>query len=103
MTMDAINAGPVTVEELAEDVIDDGRESFTFAEADALADVLNVTTANVIREMRSYGLTYDGRAAERRVRGFTTSSNDRYFGPGSSPMHGGTGWEQINGFGGQEG
>jgi len=101
--MDAMNAGPVTVEELAEDVIDDGRESFTFAEADALADVLGVTTANVIREMKSYGLAYDGRATEKRARGFTTSSNDRYFGPGSNPMYGGTGWEQINGFGGQEG
>jgi hypothetical protein len=91
-----------TVEELAEDIIDDGRESFTFTEADGLAELLKVTTAKVIRELRSYGLAYEGRPAEKRVRGFTSSSHDRYFGPGSSPMHGGSGWEQINGFGGQE-
>jgi len=92
--------GPVTVEELAEDIIDDGRESFTFAEADGLAETLKVTTAKVIRELKSYGLAYEGRPAEKRVRGFTTSSNDRYFG---NPCAGGSGWEQVTGFAGRAG
>jgi hypothetical protein len=47
--------------------------------------------------------SYEGRAKERRIRGFTTSSHDRWFGPGASPTHGGSGWEQINGFSGQVG
>ena len=34
----------------------------------------------------------------RRVRGFRTSSNDRWFGPGSDKMHGGSGGASIQGF-----
>lgn len=92
-----------TVEELATDIVDDDRTSFTFAEADALAETLKVTTAKVIRDLKAYGLTYDGRQEARQVRGFNSNSHDRWSGPGSSPTHGGSGWEQINGFGGRIG
>ena len=85
-------------------LLDDDRTSFSYAEACALAEVLCVHESAVIRELRSYGLSYLGRPVEsRRVRGFTTSSNDRWFGPGSSPSHGGSGWEQVIGFAGQVG
>jgi len=89
-----------TVEELATDIMDDDRTSFTFAEADELAETLGVLTAQVIRDLKAYGLTYDGRTTERKVRGFTTNSHDRWNG---NPCSGGSGWEQVTGFAGQEG
>lgn len=91
------------VEEFATELVDDERESFTFAEADSLAEDLQVTTAKVIRDLQAYGLKYEGRKVEKRVRGFSSNPHDRWSGPGSSPTHGGSGYEQINGFGGREG
>jgi len=37
------------------------------------------------------------------VESFVEHLNDRWFGKGSSKSHGGSGWEQINGFAGQQG
>jgi hypothetical protein len=92
------------VESYVSYLLDDDRTSFSYAEACQLADALGVHESAVIGEMKAYGLTYLGRpAAPRRVRGVNTSSNDRWFGPGSSPSHGGSGWEQISGFAGQIG
>jgi hypothetical protein len=87
-----------SVEDFATELADDDRSSFTFEEADELAIELRVTTAKIIRELREYGFTYEGRPKERRVRGFTSNPHDRWYGPGSSRTHGGSGWEQINGF-----
>jgi hypothetical protein len=92
-----------STEDFATELVDDDRTSFTFEEADSLAEDLKVTTAKVIRDLKAYGLTYEGRLAEKRVRGFTSNPHDRWFGPGSSPTHGGSGYEQIAGFGGREG
>jgi hypothetical protein len=91
------------VEDFATELTDDDRTSFSFEEASEAADDLGLHVSQVIRELKSYGFSYEGRAKERRIRGFTTSSHDRWFGPGASPTHGGSGWEQINGFSGQVG
>lgn len=62
---------------------DDERETFT---ADDLA-ALNYRTRAPVRALRAaleaYGLRLAPRAPARRVRGFTTSSHDRWYGPGS--------------------
>jgi len=100
MTSPIEDAGYASVEEFASELLDDDRESFGFEEAEAVAEVLGLSAQDVIFELRDYGFRYEGRAAEKRVRGFTTSSNDRWT---AYPSHGGSGWEQINGFGGQEG
>ena len=93
-----------SVEAFVEFLVDNEREDFTFSEAEVLAKALGHSTpALVIRDLKGYGLKMTPREPAKRVRGFTTSSHDRFFGPGSSPMHGGSGWEQIAGFSGQEG
>jgi len=92
-----------SVEEFATELADDDRESFTFEEADAVAVDLQVNTAKVIRELKAYGFAYEGRPKPQKVRGFTANPHDRWYGPGSSKTHGGSGYEQINGFGGREG
>lgn len=92
-----------SVEAFAAYLLDDEREEFTFKEAEELAEALGQSVASyVIRELKSYGFTMTPRAIPRRVRGFRTSSHDRWFGPGSSKTHGGSGHEQINGFAGQK-
>lgn len=92
-----------SIEAFAEFLVDEERETFTFTEAETVAKAIEEHVSVVIRELRTYGLAMVPREPERRVRGFQTSSHDRWYGPGSSRTHGGSGHEQISGFGGQEG
>jgi hypothetical protein len=92
-----------SVEAFVEFCMDDERDTFTHEDLGELAYRLQKSRSKVRAELEGYGLKLAEREKERRVRGFTTSSHDRWYGPGASPTHGGTGWEQINGFAGQEG
>lgn len=74
-----------------------------FVEVQNLAEELGVNLAVMVGLVKNAGLTVGPREVPKAVRGFTTSSNDRYFGPGACKSHGGSGWEQINGFAGQKG
>lgn len=95
---------PVSIAEFAEELLEEDRTSFTFDEADAVAVFNGVLTAVVIRELLTYGFTYEGRAKVRATRGFTANSHDRWFGPGSSPTHGGSGGTAVlSGFSGRNG
>jgi len=87
----------------ANEKLDNDSLSFSFAEAEKLAEEAEIHVSTVIIRCKAIGLDYAGRDVPKRVRGFQTSSNDRFYGPGSSPMHGGSGWEQISGFAGQKG
>lgn len=90
------------IETFAQYLLDEERTSFLPGEAQRVAERMGKNTGEVQRELKSYGFTMDV-PTRCKVRGFTTSSNDRYFGPGSEKMHGGSGWVQINGFATQEG
>ncbi len=76
---------------------------FTHEDVVKLAKRTQTSDPKIIQEMESYGLTMVARREPKRVRGFQSNSHDRFYGPGSSKMHGGSGWEQISGFAGQEG
>ncbi len=89
---------------LGEELLDNERTSFTFAEAEALANALGYSVATpVIRSLKAIGFSMDERKPERRVRTVSSNPHDRWHGPGSCASHGGSGWEQISGFAGQEG
>lgn len=93
-----------SIEAFGEFLLENERSSFTFEEAEELATALGLSMATpVIRALKEYGFTQEPRAIARHHRGFLTSSHDRFYGPGSSPSHGGSGWEQISGIAGQEG
>lgn len=92
-----------SVEAFVAHLLDNDREDFSFEEAELLGKNLGRPASEAIRALKDYGLQMTPRAEPKRVRGFRTSSHDRWYGPGSSPTHGGSGWEQIAGFGGQEG
>lgn len=99
-------AGPEmeSVEAFGEYLLDNDRTAFTFDEAEALSGALGLSVATpVIRALKAYGFEQEAREPEKRVRGFLTSSHDRFYGPGAAKMHGGSGWEQISGLAGQEG
>ena len=92
-----------SIESFVEDCLDDDLDTFDHADLAELAYRLRRSRSVIRKDLESWGLTLRVRPVDRQVRGFTTSSNDRYFGPGAAPMHGGSGWEQINGFAGQKG
>jgi len=98
---EVVSAALVT---FCEELLEDDRTSFLFKEAEALAFELGYSIATpVIQGLKKLGLDMIERLPPRKVRGVRTSSNDRYFGPGSSKCHGGSGHEQISGFAGQRG
>lgn len=104
--MDSAESIPPEFESLelfVEFMIDEERSVFTHDELRLLMFSLKRSAQPVRKELESYGLKLAVRPVERAVRGFLTNSNDRWYGPGSSPMHGGSGWEQISGFAGQKG
>ena len=89
-----------TVERFAEFVLDDERESFTFAELHELAYQLRASWKVLLQELTSYGLALEGQAHEKKFRTVTDNPHDRWT---AYPSHGGSGWEQIAGFAGQRG
>lgn len=92
-----------SIETFVQYVMDEDRTMFDHNDLGELACGLQRSRCKVREELEGFGLTLAPRAFEKRVRGFTTSSNDRWFGPGSSNSHGGSGWEQIAGFAGRKG
>lgn len=92
-----------SVEAFGEFLLDDDRTDFRYDEAEAVALGMGVHPYVVVRALEAIGFKHSGRPLPKRVRGFTSNSHDRWYGLGSSPTHGGSGWEQISGFSGQEG
>ncbi len=91
------------VDTFANELLEDDRTSFDFKEATGVADDVGIHVSTVIKLLKEHGFTYEERPVEKPVRGYKTSSNDRWIGPGSSKTHGGSGHEQIAGWAGQKG
>jgi len=107
MKRDAINTEPqyASVEALVEYLLyEDECFDFTHEHLTHLRRRLQRSARDLRRELEGYGLALVPRAKPKKFRGIHSSSDhDRWWGPGSSKMHGGTGYEQINGFAGQKG
>jgi hypothetical protein len=84
-----------TVEAFVQFLLDEDRAEFTHEELTALNYRTRTPVAAVRTELEGYGLVLARRDVERRTRGFTTSSNDRWFGPGSMATHGGAAYDRI--------
>jgi hypothetical protein len=97
---DGLSAGHpefATVEDFVESLCDDDRTEFNHRELQCLAHRTGKTVPSVREELEEFGLTLERRAVKREGRGFKVSSHDRWFGPGSSPTHGGGGGGAIIG------
>ena len=92
-----------SIEAFVEHMIDDGRDVATRAERDALCIALRMSPLAVNKALAAWHIGLELREVPKRVRGFTTSSQDRYFGPGSSKSHGGGGGDSLIGIAGQAG
>src|SRR5512137_225140 len=87
---------------LALEVEGDERKVVSFEECDEVAETLGCHASVVTRAIRALGFEIV-RESPRRVRTISSNSNDRWFGPGSCPTHGGSGTDQISGFAGEKG
>lgn len=92
-----------SVEAFVQYCMDDERDSFTHVELRALALNARRSGSKIREELESFGMVLAHREPSRRTRGFTTSSLDRWYGPGACKTHGGSGYEQILGFAGRKG
>jgi hypothetical protein len=92
-----------SIEAFVEFLRDDERDVFDHRDLAALNYATRRRRGDIRRELEALGFKLAVREPGRRVRGFDTSSNDRYWGPGSERTYASSGWEQISGFAGQEG
>lgn len=92
-----------SVAAFVEYLLEDDRDGATHAELVDLSYGTRTTIAKLRRDLEAWGVTVAERPKPIVVRGFTTSSHDRWYGPGAEKMHGGSGWEQITGFTGRRG
>lgn len=74
---------------------EDDRTHFTHEDLAALNYRTGTRVSVLKAELEMLGLTLAHRANEKRVRGFTTSSSDRWFGPGSCKTHGGAAYTSM--------
>lgn len=80
-----------SVEAFVEHCLDDERDHFTTADMQALNRATHVRLSDVRKALEGYGLRFVPRQPQKRIRGFQTGSNDRFYGPGSAKMYGGSG------------
>ena len=92
-----------TVEAFVEAAMEDGEDTFSWPHLAALAWNLHRDRSKVRADLEGYGLRFVERPAVRRIRTLRDNPHDRWYGLGSSPTHGGSGWEQIEGFAGPPG
>jgi hypothetical protein len=90
------------VTNLVEDLLGDDETTAPWASLDEIAKDIGCATYAVIQEARKQGLTVGERGVPRKVRTISSNSHDRWSGPGSCATHGGSGYEQIAGFAGEE-
>lgn len=70
----------------------DERQEYTLQELHSLCFALKSSTASVRGLLKVQGLKLEEREPIKHTRGFTTSSSDRWYGPGSCNSHGGSGF-----------
>lgn len=92
-----------SIEAFVEAAIEDDDLEFDWRHLAALAWNLRLGRDKIREELLRYGLCFVPKPQGRRIRTIGDNPHDRWFGPGSSPTHGGSGWEQVAGFAGQKG
>jgi hypothetical protein len=81
-----------SIEDFVQFLIDDERDQFTHEDLQALNYRLRRPVKDIKEELQGWGFTLQLREPEKKVRGIQTPSHDRWFGPGSMPTHGGSGF-----------
>jgi hypothetical protein len=92
-----------SVESFVEYMISAELDIFNHLDLLELGRNLRTSPSKLRKVLEGYGLKLAVREPPKQVRGFKTSSHDRWFGPGSCKTHGGAGGPSINGFATQAG
>jgi hypothetical protein len=92
-----------SVEDFVEYLVDDDRTMFDWRHLNCLASRTGRPNRELRQELEGWGLTLAERHKPQAHRGFNSNPHDRWYGPGSCPTHGGSGWEEITGMAGQRG
>ena len=92
-----------SVEAFVEYCMDDERTSYSTEDLQKLHRGTQRRLQELRKELDSYGLTFEPRTSQKAVRGFSSNPHDRWYGKGADRSFGGSGWEQIGGWAGQEG
>lgn len=92
-----------SVEDFVEFLVDDDRTGFDWRHLNCLSSRTGRSNRELRRELESWGFVLAERQAPRQHRGFNSNPHDRWYGPGSCPTHGGSGWEEITGMAGRKG
>lgn len=82
-----------SIEDFVQYMIDDERDTYTAEDLQALSYRLKRSTQKIVKELNGWGLKLEGREPEARPRGFQSPDHDRWYGPGSMPTHGGSGFD----------
>jgi hypothetical protein len=86
-----------SIEDFSQFLLDDDRDTFTHEELQALNMRTHKPVLLIRKELEAIGFKLAFRPNEKEVRGFKTSSHDRWFGPGSQKTHGGSGIDNQTG------
>jgi hypothetical protein len=98
-----VETAKAKIELLVDEKLANDETHVPFEELLALSEEVGLNLAVVVGLAKTAGLEIGARQVPKTVRGFTSNSHDRWYGKGSCPTHGGSGWEQIAGFAGQKG
>src|SRR5271157_4772815 len=80
-----------SIEDFVQYLMDDERTEFSHEDLAALNYRLRKPVGEIKKALESYGFNLSVRPVEKKPRGFSSPDNDRWFGPGSEPTHGGSG------------
>ena len=86
-----------SLEDFVQFLLDDERDTYTHEDLAALNFRTRMPINSIRKELEGYGFKLAVRAPVKQVRGFTSSSHDRWYGKGSLPTHGGAGIDAFTG------
>lgn len=92
-----------SIDSFVEAMHEDGEVDFDWRHLAVISFHTGWNRRYIREQLVGQGLRFNARPNARRIRTIGDNPNDRWYGPGSSPMHGGSGWEQVSGFAGREG
>jgi hypothetical protein len=75
-------------------LLDDERGEFTASDLQALNGKLRKSVPAIRKELEALGFGIEDKGPEKRPRGYNCNDHDRWYGPGSCPSHGGSGFDR---------
>lgn len=95
-----VETAKARIAEMVEEKLANDETTVPFEELLSLSEEVGLHLAAVVGLAKQAGLEVGQRAIPKQVRGFRSNNHNRWI---ENQCHGGSGWQQIAGFAGQEG